>query len=306
MSARTIFVIGNANLDLVTGCIDEWPEPGTEIFLPQSDFRTGGSAANTALALKRLQHPCGFLSAVGSDPAGQMIAQQFDGPLDSVRALPVRTSISVGILHAGAERTFFSTNGHLDHLDLPFFERVTENVDVSTGLALVSGAFTMPALLPDHGALLRSLKGRGAETAIDPGWPGEGWTPEARNQAKEWLQHSDHILLNEKETIGLAAAETLAQALPWFTARLRPATRLIVKRGAEGALCLCDGAVMECGARDLSVFDTVGAGDAFNAGYLHAVAGGASIRSALACGIDVAGRVISEFPRSSSPLAPAA
>ncbi|WP_295809740.1 carbohydrate kinase family protein [uncultured Nitratireductor sp.] len=306
MSERTIFVIGNANLDLVTGCIDDWPEPGTEIFLPQSDFRTGGSAANTALALQRLQHPCGFLSAVGSDSAGRMIAQQFSGPLDRVAALPLRTSISVGILHACAERTFFSTNGHLDRLDLAFFQTVTENVDMSASLALLSGAFTMPALLPDHDALLRSLRERGAETAIDPGWPGEGWTPEVRSRATAWLERADHVLLNEKETAGLAAADTLDEALIWFAPRLRKGARLIVKRGPEGALCLCDGTVVECGARDLSVFDTVGAGDAFNAGYLHAVASGAPIRQALARGIDVAGRVISEFPRSSSPLEPAA
>lgn len=306
MSRRTILVLGNANLDLVTGCIDDWPEPGTETFLPQSDFRTGGSAANTALTLQRLQHPSGLISAVGNDPAGQMIAQQFSGPHDHVSALEARTSISVGILHACAERTFFSTNGHLDLLDLSFFGAATDSVDMSGRLALLSGAFTMPALLPDHDALLGLLKERGAETAIDPGWPGNGWTEEARDHAMVWLEHSDHVLLNEKETTGLADADTLNQALVWFAPRLRKGARLIVKRGPEGALCLCDGAVVECGAKDLSVFDTVGAGDAFNAGYLHAVASGLGIDQALAWGISVAGSVISEFPRSFSPLKPAA
>jgi len=299
---RPISVIGNANLDLVTGSVHDWPDWGTEVFLDKSDFRIGGSAANTALVLQRLGQTVGLVSATGSDAAGAMITRQFSGPLDRIATRPGPTSISVGVLQTGGERSFFSTNGHLDGLDAAFFSSALEDWPLEGAIALVSGGFALPGLLDEHTAFLERLRARGATIAIDPGWPGEGWSDAAIAKAREWTRLADHILLNDKEVLGLSGEKTVHAACRTLSPHMRPDATLVVKRGAEGAACYHARNYLVEHAEPLAVIDTVGAGDAFNAGYLSAVAEGASDRSALRRGIDVASAVISEFPRSSAPL----
>nr|WP_272210332.1 carbohydrate kinase family protein [Marinicella sp. W31]MDC2876200.1 carbohydrate kinase family protein [Marinicella sp. W31] len=234
---RPICVIGNANLDLVTGSIDDWPEWGTEVFLEKSDFRIGGSAANTALVLQRLNHPSGLVSATGSDAAGAMITHQFAGPLDRIAARPEPTSISVGVLRKGGERSFLSTNGHLDNLDAAFFADALKRWPLVNALTLVSGGFALPGLEADHTEFLEMLLSRGASIAIDPGWPGHGWTEAAIADARAWIGCADHILLNDKEILGLTGEGTVHAACRALAPIMRANAALVVKRGPEGAAC---------------------------------------------------------------------
>lgn len=302
--ARPICVIGNANLDLVAGSVADWPAWGTEVFLSSSDFRIGGSAANTAIVLQRLGHAAGLVSARGNDEAGEMIARHFAGDLDRIAALPERTSISVGILQTGGERSFFSTDGHLDGLDADFYRAGLEDWPLDGALALVSGGFALPALMDAHAGFLEWLKSRGAEIAIDPGWPGEGWTDAAVDMARDWVALADHVLFNEMEALGLTGATDIEQAQDAIQTMLAPSARLIVKQGPDGASCCRGEERLHEAAEPLQVMDTIGAGDAFNAGYLSAIADGEDERAALKRGIRVAGRVISEFPRRSDPISP--
>jgi sugar/nucleoside kinase (ribokinase family) len=298
-----IWVIGNANLDLVAGSVSDWPAWGTEVFLSRSDFRVGGSAANTAVVLQRLGQACGLVSARGDDDAGEMIARRFCGPLDRVAALPKRTSISVGILQQGGERSFFSTEGHLDDLDAEFFRGGLEGAGLEGSLALVSGVFAMPGLIPGHSGLLDWLRARGAEIAIDPGWPGDGWTEQSVDLARDWIAKADHLLFNEMEITGLTAARDVDTAIAQIGEMLRLGARLVVKSGPEGASLLRGSVVKHASAPRLDIIDTVGAGDAFNAGYLAAIANGLDDEAAIRSGISAAGHVISEFPRGSAPIA---
>jgi len=59
----------------------------------------------------------------------------------------------------------------------------------------------------------------------------------------------------------------------------------VVKRGAHGALSLVDGEVYRAPAVPVDVVDTVGAGDAFVAGYLAEGVGGGSPAARLALAV---------------------
>lgn len=299
---RPICVIGNANIDLVAGSVSDWPAWGTETFLSRSDFRIGGSAANTALVLQRLGQHAGLVSARGSDAAGEMISRQFSGPLDRIAQDPGMTSMSVGILQTGGERSFFSTNGHLDGLDADFFLRALEDWPLDGALALLSGGFALPALAAGHTGLLTWLKRKGAEIAIDPGWPGGNWTQAEIASVREWIALSDHVLVNEMELQGLTGMSAISPALESLAGLIAPGARVVVKRGPQGASLWRDGIVEQAPAVRLEVVDTVGAGDAFNAGYLGAIADRLEDAAALRSGIQVACHVISQFPRGREPI----
>ena len=86
----------------------------------------------------------------------------------------------------------------------------------------------------------------------------------------------------------------------WLRGQLGPlGATLAVKTGARGALGAQDGERSECAAPQASIFDTVGAGDAFNAGYLLARLDGAGLAASLAAGCRAASAIIARFPRRS-------
>jgi len=303
MDPRPIAVIGNANLDIVGGMLAEWPETGTETFLETSDMRIGGSAANTALVLDRLHAANGLISAAGTDLAGTLIAERFSKPLDRIARMDGPTSVTFGVLHPGSERTFFSTRGHLDRLTADDFLQGLAVWPLDGALALVSGSFAMPAFTDATGPILTLLKQRGAQTAIDPGWPGDGWTRRNSERMREWMAISDHVLINDKELAGFAGNPDEAAALAEIAGLISADTALAVKCGGRGALCVQPGtSVVHVPTQTADVMDTIGAGDAFNAGYLAAIARGLPPDRAVRAGCRVATAVVSHFPRRDTAL----
>jgi len=297
-----IAVIGNANLDLVGGLMDHWPERGTESFLDHADSRIGGSAANTALVLQRLAVPFGLIASSGSDIVGNVITGQFSGPLDRITITPGPSSVTFGVLHPGSERTFFSTPGHLDHFTTDQVRNGLKGWPLKGAMALVSGSFALPGMLADCTALLRELKVSGARTVIDPGWPGEGWSEQNRAYMRDWIAHSDVILLNDKEILGLTGARTVNAAMNALTPDLCPGAALVVKCGPDGALCRQNEQDFSAASPNAEIFDTIGAGDAFNAGCLAALQAGYGPAGCLSAGCTIASTVIRHFPRATDVL----
>jgi ribokinase len=303
--ARPVCVIGNANLDIVMGPLENWPERGTEAFLPKSDFRIGGSAANTALALRRLNVTSGLVGGCGTDAAGAILMAAFADPLDRIIRFPTATGVSVGVLFPDAERSFLSNPGHLAEMSLDHVLAALADWPLDGAIALVSGAFALPASLAGQGALLDHLRIMGAQVAIDPGWPDGGWTAQVRRQVAVWAARADHVLLNDKELAGLSGCDQPQAGLAWLADRCGPATTLVAKAGAQGCFARQGAQTAHALAQPLAVFDTVGAGDAFNAGYLAAIARGDDLRAALCAGNAIAGQVVAQFPRVAAdvPLA---
>lgn len=299
---RTILVLGNANLDVIVGHVDAWPERGTESFYPHGDLRIGGSAANTALILQRLGAQSGLVSAHGTDFAGAAIGQAFAGPRDHIAAIEGATGFTVGLLHRPSERTFLSSAGHLDRLDTDFFRAALDGVALDGTLVLLSGGFAMPALIEDHHDLQDWLRKRGAELAIDPGWPDGDWTVSELDLAHDWIAASDHVLINDKEATSIAGTKDLEDAGACLAPLLAPGASLVIKRGPDGASAYRANETIHIDAVPIDPIDTVGAGDSFNAGYLDALGRGLSVRASLEHAIAVASHVIAEFPRTSAPI----
>jgi sugar/nucleoside kinase (ribokinase family) len=90
---------------------------------------------------------------------------------------------------------------------------------------------------------------------------------------------------NEAEALALTGAGNVAGALDQLFA-IGPS--VVIKGGSEGASALIDGVRHDEPAPDLGVVDTVGAGDAFDAGFLAGSLRGLptaeALRMAVACG----------------------
>lgn len=286
-------IVGDVGVDLVLGSLEGWPSIGTELLMPRSELRAGGSGANAALAARHIGQATQLISAVGNDHFGQWLAEQFSGIRTHLEVCDRETTISVGLMHSCGERNFFTTHGHLQQLSV---QHVLKHLHSTPAPSIA--LFTAPFLLTDLRAryvdLLAEAASRGYRIALDTGWPPEGWD---RNEVMDWLQHCDHLLINELEAQSIAGTEDLEAALALIAKALKPGASLVVKVGARGAMGIENGKRVVHDTEPADIFDTIGAGDAFNAGYLSARLRGGDLAESLAAGCRTARAILSRFPR---------
>ena len=279
------------------GPIARWPEIGTETIVSRNELRPGGSAGNTALALRYLGGECRLISLVGNDSFGTWLRDEFTSIDASLPDCDAPTSLTVGIVHDCTERTFFTTEGHLGSLSMEHVAPALSERPAPGSIALLSGAFLTPLLRPNYGELVAQLKSLGYRIALDVGWPPGGWSDAVCAEVLSWVRECDHILFNETEIVNLTANPALEYAVQSLAKRIRPDACLVAKTGPKGALAIANGRRYEVSSRETDVFDTIGAGDSFNAGYLLARQRGAGTADALQAGCDTAVSVIRRFPR---------
>jgi ribokinase len=296
---QRLAIIGDVSADLVLGPISGWPRVGTETLMERSELRAGGAAGNAALAVSWLGGESQLLSVVGNDEAGAWLGGLFRPLGASLAVCDAPTTLTVGLLHSCGERTFFTTRGHLEALSYELLRPALRPAPAPHSMALLSGVFLTPALRESYPQLLRELRTLGYQVALDTNWPPQGWSPELRAEVAGWIGACDHVLLNDLEVRSLADEEDLQQAIGRLTPLLRAGASLVVKTGARGAIGVEDGRRCESAAPQAEIFDTIGAGDSFNAGYLLARQDGSTLPEALSVGCRAASSIISHFPRRS-------
>jgi sugar/nucleoside kinase (ribokinase family) len=292
----TIYVVGNVNVDLILGVLDRWPRIGTETVLPHSELRAGGQAGNAGLALAALGARHRVVANIGADTLGRWLLEAFpESGADWTRS-SAATTITVGIVHPGGERTFLTTVGHLaEFAPRHVFDQLPERC-APGDIVLLCGVFLSPLLVTGGRELLELLRGRGFALALDTGWPNAGWAS-LRTTVESWLPFIDHVLLNELETTALAGTDNLNAAATWLCERLQPGASLVVKCGPDGAQAWSGAEHLSCPAPAVQVVDTIGAGDVFNACYLHGVVCGRDLRTVLQQAVQAASVAISTSPR---------
>ncbi|MGO4779884.1 hypothetical protein AB4084_30855, partial [Lysobacter sp. 2RAB21] len=112
--------------------------------------------------------------------------------------------MSVGLLHTGGERTFFTSYGHLQHLTPDFVLKHLPQASPGS-VALFTAPFLLPGLREHFSQLLAQASAKGYQVALDTGWPPEGWTPQVHEEVEGWLAHCDHLLVNELEAMSIAS-----------------------------------------------------------------------------------------------------
>lgn len=298
MSATpTIYVFGNVNVDLIMGPLARWPKVGTEIVLPHSETRIGGGAGNSGLALRALGARHHLLAAVGDDIFGQWLKSGFDADSTTWIVKPGATTVSAGIVDPGGERTFLTSQGHLSVLGLADALQLLPSRAAPGDLLLLEGCFLSPLLFEQYETLLDAAIARGFALALDTGWPPDGWSEGLRMRVIAWLARFEHLLLNEIEVLSLSGETMPGAAVAKLRGALKPGATLVMKRGPEGASGYRAGEHIDVPAPQVTVIDTIGAGDVFDAGYLAALIRGAELGAAVAAGVATASTAISTAPR---------
>lgn len=290
---QPIHLIGNVNLDIVTGPVEAWPRVGSERIVERREVRVGGAAGVAAMALQALGTPFRLHARIGDDAFGDLVRRELGPAARQLEVIRTGTGTSVGVTHADGERTFFTYLGHLSRLDV---QAIADELEASEpGLVLVCGYFLLPPLRHGGGLeLVRRARAAGHRVAFDSGWPSEGFTADVRAELDTLLPHIEMALPNAVEAMGWTGAADPDGAL---RALGRLGGAAVVKRGAAGASWLEAGDMRTVPAPAIRVADSVGAGDAFNAAFLAVRSVGGPLARAVEAGVAYASAVAATRPR---------
>ena len=122
------------------------------------------------------------------------------------------------------------------------------------------------------GSLFQKAKKLGLSTSFDMQWdPHEKWDLDVENI----LPYVDIFLPNAKELILLTQKRNLDEAIASIK---EYANILAIKRGDKGSIVYCNGKLNELPSfLNLELVDAIGAGDSFNAGFIHKYISGGSM-----------------------------
>ena len=241
----------------------------------------GGAESNVAMALVRLGTPAHWIGRVGADSLGERVLRELraegvglhgEADPDAPTGLMVKERRTAGSSHVWYYRTG-SAGSRLGPEDIP------EELIVGAAVLHVTGI--TPALSTSAADAVRGAISIARDAGVplslednhraalwrdrDPGEPGELYRDIARQSTILFAGDDEARLLVPDIEDPLELASAVGELGP---------TQVVIKRGALGCAAIIDGHRYMQEAVPVTVVDTVGAGDAFVAGYLAELVAG--------------------------------
>jgi len=274
-----ILVAGEINPDLILSDPDLEPRFGQhETLVENATLTVGSSAAIFACGAARLGLRVGFIGVAGDDLFGRfMMARLTERGVDVSNVIvdpQTPTGLSV-ILSRGTDRAILT---HLGTMDALRAEHIPDALLSQARHFHVTSYFLQTALQPDLPDVFASARSLGLTTSLDTNWdPDERWAG-----VEALLEHTTVFLPNETEALSLTGLANVKEAAQYLATKAGIA---VVKLGEDGAIA-CRGAEFECASSlPVTVADTVGAGDSFNAGFLYGMLAGWDLQMSLQMGV---------------------
>lgn len=259
-----VALVGDCGLDLVLyGLPDELPAE-RELLANAMAMRLGGSATITAHNLSCLGNSVGFVYAAAHDASGAFCAERLAAAQVDTSCAVQRpdgvTGVTVMLQHAQA-RHMFTYAGLTDSL------RVQDlNLDYLCRARHfhMASYYLQRGLTAEIPELLRRIKQRGLTISMDPNDdPDNSWNPSILD-ALRWV---DVLMPNEREACHMTGEVELEKAIEVLRHKV---PLLVIKRGVQGALAFAGDRAWRAAACPVQTVDAIGAGDSFNAGFVHA------------------------------------
>lgn len=283
-----VLVVGDVAMDQIVR-VSEYPPRGGNAWSAAPERHPGGSAANTAVNLAKMGVEVRFLGRFADDVEGEMLLADMRG--EGVEVVPdgllpgAATPIVIAIVDGAGERTLISASRASAQTLLSPAD-VTD--DVFGGVFWVHVSGVSLAEEPGRSALVAALtaaRARGLPSSFDINLrlDGTDFDGLVRVAVRECIQLSTVVLASTSEAMTLVpgADDVNACALA-LAGGLRTA---VVRLGAAGAISVDrSGRIYRDGGRPGMAVDTLGAGDAFDAGYIRASLDGADPQACLRWG----------------------
>lgn len=264
MHDKKLLVVGELNVDLILNGIKGFPKVGTEIIASQMNLTLGSSSAIFACNIAALGVPTSFCGRIGKDDFGDFVKEKFKerGVVSDflIQDESYQTGLTI-VLNYDQDRANVTYCGAMEHLgieDIPW-----GNLDQFDHLHF-SNLFLQPKIRKEIKQLFEKAKAAGLTTSLDLQTDPDG---DFDFDYRACLPYVDVFLPNEAEIKGLTGESCVEDALE----ELRPFANVVaVKMGQKGSMLFHQGTIIqEEGFVHDHFVDAIGAGDSFNAGFIH-------------------------------------
>lgn len=245
-------------------------QPGRLRHATHLELKIGGAESNLAIALSRLGISSGWVSWLGDDEPGQLVLDRIRAEgVDTSRVRRLReqpTGLYLRERVGAATRAYYYRHGSAastmgpEAFDLEYLEGASflHLTGITAALSDECRAFTLWAA--------REARAAGTRVSFDVNYRSRLWSPEdAKGFVEEVLPLVDLLFVGDEEARALWGrddekfVEELSEKGP---------REVVLKRGGEGSAVLLEDRFLDHPGFEAMEVDPVGAGDAFDAGYL--------------------------------------
>lgn len=285
-----MIVLGDVNVDLLIH-LPDYQHGSRDLTRSVPQLMGGGTGANTAVALARLGVPVSFAGAIGDDGFGHWIQRDFAAEgvnTDGLIVLPdAFTPQVIAMIQPDGERhlVIFPNTGGAHTLHAPEHLNRTQIEGAgwlhTTGMCLRASPVRETIL---EG--MRIAKAAGVKTSLDLNLRIElwGYDDEVRQTVEAAIRLADVVFgSGDEEIIPVGGADTVEAAALHLSSWEGQRT-IVARLGERGSLAVAHGLIHRAPAVPVTVVDTIGAGDVFDAGFIAAMLNGGLLLDALSDG----------------------
>jgi sugar/nucleoside kinase (ribokinase family) len=286
-----IGVIGPLNIDIIIkgkapGNLRElnaWSGPSN------IDRLTAGAAGYISQNLKLLGNEVHLVSSIGDDPFGKMILDILKKSEINTKYIVVEQgkecALAIFLLLFGNDKRPLTFRLPTHSGWPPKFEKKIESYLLNTDLIHSAGYFHFPSLWNDNFvALLKKAKSQGLKISMDPQFPLSFLEPPWIKILKPLIPYIDILLVDQHEAFNITAEDSIEKAAITL---LNEGFKIIVIKSGENGVLVKNASIMKHvpATQPERFVDTIGAGDAFDAGFLHAMLEGRDLVKSAEIGI---------------------
>ncbi|MBI9104639.1 MAG: sugar kinase [Spirochaetales bacterium] len=268
ISRGRVIAFGDVNVDLVVDL------PGNlDVDHPEAALFSGGTVGNTAAGMARLGMDVSFLGKVGDDGYGRFIRDEFKKEgVDTGWLLVDKDDFTLMVIafidQKGEKHNITwppegTAQFKLDESDFP--EGVWDNVSWfhTSGIILGESPSQQTTL-----KMMQKARQKGIPVSFDLNLRLEyfGWRKGVRDAVLKAIALSDYIFASLDEELAPLTGETDHRKI--ISALMHPGLTIIARQGKEDSLVFITNDSFNVPTINVEVVDTLGAGDAFNSGFI--------------------------------------
>lgn len=286
--SQNIVVIGSLNMDVVISA-KRMPKLGETILGDHVSYLPGGKGANQAVGIAKLGGDVNMIGAVGDDSFGEVILEQLKNHKVHTQKIEKFQNVATGvatIFHTEMDNCITVIPG-ANYKFRP--EHITKEIEqIISQAKVVIVQLEIPLETVQY--VLWIAKKHGVKTILNPA--------PAQKLSGQLLTLVDYITPNETELellIGYSnsSQQELEKAMNEWQAKYN--NTLIVTLGEKGCAYLEEGQIKIIPPEKVTVVDTTGAGDSFNAALAFGIASDWSLDQSISFAVKASAKSVTKF-----------